>query len=161
MPRPVFYHEGGFPPANIDWNVLIPLLGPAAAAVARYDGTLSAIPNAELLLSPLTTQEAVLSSRIEGTQATFGEVLKFEAGEEPEQESRRLDIQEILNYRTALQVAEQELRTRPFNLNLLLELHGVLLDSVRGRDKGRGRFRTIQNWIGRPGLPMDEATYIP
>ena len=119
------------------------------------------MPNAELLLSPLTTQEAVLSSRIEGTQATFGEVLKFEAGEEPAEESRRLDIQEILNYRSSLQVAEQELRTRPFNLNLLLELHGVLLDSVRGRDKGRGRFRTIQNWIGRPGSRIEEATYIP
>jgi len=46
MPGPVLYHEGGFPPTNIDWNALIPLLGPAAAAVARYDGTLSAIPNA-------------------------------------------------------------------------------------------------------------------
>jgi Fic family protein len=119
------------------------------------------MPNAELLLSPLTTQEAVLSSKIEGTQATFGEVLQFEGGEEPEQESLRLDIQEILNYRTALKAAEVELRKRPFNLNLLLHLHRILLDSVRGRDKGRGRFREIQNWIGRPGSPIQEASYIP
>src|SRR6202795_4457029 len=122
MPAPVHYHAGHFPPRELDWSAFIPLIGPANAAVARYDGTLSAIPNAAVLLSPLTTQEAVLSSRIEGTQATMGEVLKFEAGEEPEQESRRLDIQEILNYRTALHVAEQELRSRPFNLNLLLNL---------------------------------------
>ena len=148
-------------PLHLDWESLIPSIGAANRALANFDGALYGMPNAELLLSPLTTQEAVLSSRIEGTQATFGEVLKFEAGEEPEQESRRLDIQEILNYRTALHVAEQELQSRPFNLNLLLKLHNALLDSVRGRDKGRGRFRTIQNWIGRPGSPIHQAAYIP
>jgi len=119
------------------------------------------VPNAEVLLSPLTTQEAVLSSRIEGTQATLGEVLKFEAGEEPEHPSRRLDIHEIINYRQALKTAEEKLKTKPFNLNLLLELHSILLDSVRGRDKGRGQFRTIQNWIGAPGSTIDTAAYVP
>src|SRR5882724_8851490 len=97
-------------PVQLDWESLIPYIGSANRALASFDGVLYGMPNAELLLSPLTTQEAVLSSRIEGTQATFGEELKFEAGEEPEQESRRLDIQEILNYRTSLQVAEHELR---------------------------------------------------
>ena len=86
-----------------------------------------------MLLSPLTTQEAGLSSRIEGTQATSGEVLKFEAGEEIREQSRREDIYEIMNYRCALRVAEEELKRRPFNLNLLLRLHEVLLDSVRGK----------------------------
>ncbi|MEN6440967.1 MAG: Fic/DOC family N-terminal domain-containing protein [Syntrophobacter sp.] len=75
------YHYGRFPPrdSGIDWMTLIPLIGPANAALARYDGTLSAIPNANVLLSPLSTQEAVLPSRIEGTQATMGEALEFEA----------------------------------------------------------------------------------
>lgn len=114
-----------------------------------------------MLLSPLTTREAVLSSRIEGTQATFGEVLKSEAGEEPKQEAKRLDIQEIENYRKALRVAEKELKTRPFNLNLLLKLHSILLDSVRGRDKGRGRFRTVQNYIATAGDPIEQAAFIP
>jgi Uncharacterized conserved protein len=148
-------------PFPLDWEALVPFIGAANRALATFDGVLYGMPNAELLLSPLTTQEAVLSSRIEGTQATFGEVLKFEAGEEPAEESRRLDIQEILNYRNSLQVAERELHIRPFNLNLLLELHSVLLDSVRGRDKGRGRFRNIQNWIGRAGSRIEEATYVP
>src|ERR1700722_18231116 len=148
-------------PIQLHWESLIPSIAPPNRALASFNGALYGMPNAELLLSPLTTQEAVLSSKIEGTLATFGEVLKFEAGEEPKQEERRLDIQEILNYRTALQVAEQELRGRPFNLNLLLSLHGVLLDSVRGRNKARGRFRTVQNWIGRPGSSIREATYIP
>ena len=71
----------------------------------------------------------------------MGEVLEFEAGAQPQQTERKEDIHEILNYRRALFTAEKMLRTRPFNLNLLLELHAVLLDSVRGRDKGRGSFR--------------------
>jgi Fic family protein len=105
-------------------------------------------PNPDTLLSPLTTQEAVLSSRIEGTQATFGEVLKFEAGEEPKEESKRVDIQEIINYRRALMAAIQELKTRPFNLNLLLKLHSILLDSVRGRNKARGQLERHKTGLG-------------
>ena len=105
---------------RIDWERLIPFIGPANRAIANFDGVLYGLRNPEVLLSPLTTQEAVLSSRIEGTQATLGEVLKFEAGEGPQEESRVLDIQEILNYREALYRAENELKSRPFNLNLLL-----------------------------------------
>ena len=80
MAKPVSYHTDKFPPKQLDWSRIIPLIGPASAALARYDGLLSAIPNADVLLSPLTTQEAVLLSRIEGTQATMGEVLEYEAG---------------------------------------------------------------------------------
>jgi Fic family protein len=75
----VTYHEGQFPPVDLDWAKLLPLIGPANAAIARYDGVLHGVPNPDVLLSPLTAQEAVLSSRIEGTQATLGEVLEFEA----------------------------------------------------------------------------------
>jgi Fic family protein len=117
--------------------------------------------NPHLLLSPLTTQEAVLSSRIEGTQATLGDVLKFEAGETPKREDRELDIQEILNYRRALREAQRELVNKPFGLNLLRRLHAILLDSVRGREKQRGKFRTTQNWIGPPGTPIEQAYFVP
>lgn len=149
------------PIKDIDWEGLIPVLGKANRALAKYDGALYGLPNPEVLLSPLTTQEAVLSSRIEGTQATLGEVLKFDAGEEPQQESKRLDIQEIVNYRRALRVAEAELQSRPFNLNLLLHLHDLLLDSVRGRNKARGQFRKHQNWIGAPGSTVESADFVP
>lgn len=149
------------PLTEIEWEPLIPLIGRANRHLAEYNGVLYALPNPEVLLSPLTTQEAVLSSKIEGTQATLGEVLKFEAGEQPELEYRRLDIQEILNYRQALQEAEEELQGRPFNLNLLLRLHNTLLDSVRGRGKARGCFRTEQNWIGTAGCSMHEAQFVP
>lgn len=149
------------PLVEINWVGLLPLIGQANRYLAEYNGVLYTFTNPELLLSPLTTQEAVLSSKIEGTQATLGEVLKFEAGEEPQLESKREDIQEIMNYRSALRQAEKELQFRPFNLNLLLKLHSTLLDSVRGRNKARGFFRREQNWIGALGTPMEEAQFIP
>src|SRR5713101_5769837 len=107
------------PIKKVEWEPLIPLIGRANRSIAQYEGVLYGVPNPEVLLSPLTTQEAVLSSKIEGTQATLGEVLKFQAGEEIAGESKRQDIQEIINYRQALRAAEKGLKKRPFNLNLL------------------------------------------
>jgi Fic family protein len=149
------------PILEVKWEPLIPFIGRANRSLAQFDGVLYGLPNPEILLAPMATQEAVLSSRIEGTQATFGEVLRFDAGEEPTSESKRLDIQEIRNYRRALQFAEGSLSRRPFNLNLLLELHSMLLDSVRGRNKARGEFRRTQNWIGPPGCAVEQADFVP
>jgi Fic family protein len=148
------------PMKGLDWGRLIPEIGAANRAIAHYDGVLRAIPNPEILLSPLATQEAVLSSRIEGTRATLAEVLEFEAGKAAEEEKRR-DIEEIVNYRRALRSAEAALDRRPFNLNLLRQLHGILLEGVRGRDKGRGRFRTVQNYIAAPGASIEQAEFLP
>jgi Fic family protein len=147
--------------AALDWEPLVPQIGRANRALAYYDGVLYGLANPGVMLAPLTTQEAVLSAKIEGTQATLGEVFKFEAGEAPKEESRRLDIQEIINYRRAMRLAEEELKTRPFSLNLLKSLHAALLEDVRGRDKERGRFRTVQNWIGTPGSPIESAQFVP
>ena len=159
---PVHYQQGGFPPEDRpDWLKLIPLLGPAAAAVARYDGVLAAIPNPDVLLSPLTTQEAVLSSKIEGTRATIGEVLEFEAGQKVDSPELRNDIEEILNYRVAMRGAAKMLQDVPLSMRVVLEAHRVLLDGVRGRNKGPGELRRIPNWIGRPGSTMENATYVP
>ena len=155
------YSPKKLPLKNLAWERLIPEIGAANRAIAHYDGVLRAIPNPEILLSPLTTQEAVLSSRIEGTRATLGEVLKFEAGEPVPEEEKRRDIEEIVNYRRALRAAEAGLERRPFNLNLLRQLHGILLEGVRGRDKGRGGFRTVQNYIAPPGASMEQAEFIP
>jgi Fic family protein len=115
MNQSVHYHYKKFPPSDIDWSRLVPLIGPANAALARYDGTLSVIPNAAVLLSPLTTQEAVLSSRIEGTQATIGEVLEYEAEGDSRNisEERKADINEILNYRSAMRHAIELLKELP------------------------------------------------
>ena len=149
------------PIRDIEWEPLIPLIGRANRSLALYDGILYGVPNPEVLLSPLTTREAVLSSRIEGTQATLSEVLKSEAGEEPEHETRRQDIVEIVNYRRALVHGEKALAGKPFNLNLLLELHSILLESAHGRNMGRGRFRNVQNWIGEFNSPIERAEFVP
>jgi len=159
---PVQYKEGLFPPKNLDWNVLIPLIGPANAAVARYEGTLNGIPNAHVLLSPLFTQEAVLSSKIEGTQATMGEVLEFEASEDTAiDEDKRKDIHEILNYRRAMNFAVHRMKELPLSQRLLKETHKVLMQGVRGKNKAPGEYRKIPNWIGPKGCTLEQAKFVP
>lgn len=157
----VRYHEDRFPPTQLDWSRLIPLLGPAAAAVARYDGMLAAVPNPGVLLAPLTTQEAVLSSRIEGTQATMGEVLEFEAGQDPASPERREDIREVLNYRAAMREAERLLATLPLSQRVIWKAHEVLLAGVRGENKAPGEYRRVPNWIGPPGCTVETARFVP
>ncbi len=145
---------------SLQWDKFIQLIGEASSELGRYDGILQGIVNPLLLLAPLTTQEAVLSSRIEGTEATLGEVLEYEALPKANG-AKKEDIQEVINYRQALLYAEDYLRTKPIGLNLIKEIHHRLLDSVRGRDKARGEFRKIQNFIGKHGAPIEQAIYVP
>ena len=164
MPRkPVHYHEGGFPPKVINWEQLIPLIGPASAALARYDGTLAAVPNVGVMLSPLMTQEAVLSSRIEGTQATMAEVLEFEAGlvPDPAAADKTADIHEVLNYRKAMWRAVELLNDLPLCQRVMKEAHRILMEGVRGQGKAPGAYRKVPNWIGPAGCSMEEAKYVP
>ncbi|MBC7700459.1 MAG: Fic family protein [Massilia sp.] len=148
------------PVHDLDWRLLLPLVGQANAALARYDGLLAGIPNPAVMLSPLTTQEAVLSSKIEGTQATVDEVLEQEAGLLKEGEKYE-DIREISNYRLALYQARDYLKDYPIRLAFIRELHRTLMNSVRGQDKTPGEFRLDQNWIGKMGCTREEATFVP
>ena len=160
----ILYHLGQFPPADLDLAQLFPLVGPANAAVARYEGVLSGIPNPNVLLSPLTAQEAVLSSRIEGTQATLGEVLEFEAAGAPDDEStpKKADIREVLNYRAALHEAVRLMAEGlPLSQRLIKAAHRVLMDGVRGRNKDPGEYRRIPNWIGTEGCTIEQARFVP
>lgn len=160
---PIIYHEGSFPPPQLDWPRLLPLIGPANAAVARYEGVLHGIPNASVLLSPLSTQEAVLSSKIEGTQATFGEVLEFEAegSDVTDGTSRVADIHEVLNYRAALREAVTLMQTLPLSQQVINAAHAVLMQGVRGHNKSPGEYRRIPNWIGASGCTMEQARFVP
>lgn len=154
------YQPQALPVKDLDYHRLIALVGEANAALARYDGLLQAMINPEILLSPLTNQEAVLSSKIEGTQATLEEVLEHEAGRQYD-EDKTHDIQEVLNYRTALRLAKEYLQERPLRLGLVLQLHKILMNSVWGQNKTPGQFRQDQNWIGAPGCKMEEASFVP
>ncbi|MBL1262003.1 MAG: Fic family protein [Thiotrichaceae bacterium] len=154
------YIPNELPLQGLDYQALFNVVGNANAELARYDGLLQGIPNPEVMLSPLTTQEAVLSSKIEGTQATVDEVLEHEAGIIAQGEKEK-DIQGILNYRHALFQSREHLKDYPIRLGFICELHKILLDSVRGKDKTPGEFRKDQNWIGRAGCAIDEASFVP
>lgn len=158
---PVLYRQGGFPPQELGLERLLPLVGPANAELAHYDGILSAVPNADVLLTPLVTHEAVLSSRIEGTQATFAEVLEFEAAEETATEEKKAEIHEVLNYRAALRHAVAEMEALPLSQRLIKNAHKVLMRGVRGQNRAPGEYRRIPNWIGRPGCTLEEARFVP
>ena len=114
---------------------------------------LAAVPNADILITPLTTREAILSSRIEGTVATMGDVLGFEAGQAPDSPARRDDFQEVLNYRSALRRAEELLAKLPLSPRVIREAHAMLLRGARGEGKAPGEFRRIPTGSARPAAP--------
>ena len=148
------------PLERLNWDIFISHIGPANRAVAKLDAFLQSIPNGKILLSPLTTKEAVLSSKIEGTQATLEEVLKFDANPKEKTEKYE-DIQEIINYRQAMNMAVEELERLPLSERLIKEIHKVLLIGARGESKNPGNFRTGSVFIGKKGLGIEGATYIP
>lgn len=160
---PIPYHYDSFPPKELDWARLVPLIGPATLALGDFKGMLEAIPNTDVLLAPLRDQEAVLSSRIEGTQATLGEVLEYEAGASSKHQSPEKvdDINEVLNYRRSILHASSNLEELPLCGRLLKEAHAILMDGVRGKDKGAGLYKTVQNAIGSPGCTLENAKFLP
>jgi len=149
-------------PPKINYIPLVEEIGQAREALGELKGLLINVPNFDLLASPLLTKEAVLSSQIEGTQATLEDVLKYEAeGKFSQDDRKERDIREILNYRRAIHLALKELKKKPISENFIKKLHFVLLDSVRGSNKDRGNLRRVQVYIAPPGMPIEKAIYIP
>ncbi|MFN3327224.1 MAG: Fic family protein, partial [Bryobacteraceae bacterium] len=99
----------------------------------------------------------------EGTQATMGEVLEFEAGGDTPglSEDRRNDIREVLNYRAAMRMAEKMLAEVPLSQRVIRAAHEVLLAGVRGQGKAPGEYRRIPNWIGPAGCTIEQARFVP
>lgn len=147
------------PLEELDWTKFIRHIGDANRAVAKFDGLLQVIPNARVLLSPLSTKEAVLSSKIEGTQATLEEVLEFEANQE--KTKKYGDIQEIVNYRDAMDMAIGDLNKTPLSGEIIRKIHRILLRGARGEGKSPGNFRTGSVFIGKEGLGREGAKYVP
>ncbi len=149
-------------PPKIDYEPLIGHITKAHRAIASLDALLSTLPNPSLLGRTLQTKEAVLSSQIEGTQATLDEVFKYEAiNDKTGSERKKQDITEIINYRRALDLGIKNLETLPLSENLIKKIHAILLKSGRGANKAPGEFRKIQVYIGMPGADISEASYIP
>jgi Fic family protein len=149
------------PPANppLDLTAVADALRAAEDAVARLALAGSIVPDTEWFLYGFVRKEAVLSSQIEGTQATLRDVARFEATSEAD---RPDDVEEVCNYVAALNRARDLIANPtglPLSTRLLCETHKVLMTGVRGSDKLPGEIRRSQNWIGgsRPGT----ATYVP
>jgi Fic family protein len=147
-------------PPILTWtSKLVLVLSDADRAIGRLAGEGSRLPNPHLLIRPFIRREAVLSSRIEGTQATLGEILAAEAGASVERSPA--DLREVGNYVLALEHGIGRLQTLPLSLRLIQELHARLMEGVRGGQATPGEFRRSQNWIGPPGSVPTNATYVP
>lgn len=135
------------------------LLSAADLALGRLDGSTSILPNPNLFVAMYVRQEAVLSSQIEGTQASLTDVLEFEAGDHQREGVR--DASEVVNYIAALNFGLNRVDL-PLSLRLLREIHSKLMLGVRGEDRDPGEFRRIQNWIGGSGVRTPaEASFVP
>jgi Fic family protein len=147
-------------PPKLVWTPeLVRALSDSDRAIGRLAGEGGRLPNPHLLMRPFIRREAVLSSRIEGTQATLGELLAAEAGAVV---SRSLaDLLEVANYVVALEYGIKRLSNLPLSLRLVRELHERLMKGVRGNHATPGEFRRSQNWIGPPGCTLSNATYVP
>jgi Fic family protein len=133
------------------------LTSQAAMAVGGLRGAGSQLLNPHLLITPYIRREAVSSSRIEGTQSSLSDLFFFEAA--PRDVDRKTDVKEVANYVRAMEHGLRRLEDLPLSIRLVREIHGVLLEGVRGADKTPGGLRRSQNWIG--GGDLKEASYVP
>ena len=147
-------------PPELSWTPeILRALSEADRLIGRLAGEGGRLPNPQLLMRLFVRREAVLSSRIEGTQATLGELLAAEAGAVVERSPE--DLREVGNYVVALEYGLQRLKDLPLSLRLICELHEKLMRGVRGDTATPGEFRRSQNWIGTPGCTLMNATYVP
>lgn len=138
---------------------LLRALSEADVALGRLEGAASILPNPDLFVSMYVRQEAVLSSQIEGTQASLTDLLEFEGGARAAQGNS--DIAEVVNHVRAMNHGLHRLSELPLCLRLIREIHEQLLHGVRGQERQPGEFRRIQNWIGVSRVPVSDALFVP
>ena len=146
------------PPLHFD-DELHHLLSEADRALARLDGMTTVLPNADLFVAMYVKKEALLSSQIEGTQASLQGILQFEADMVPTDDIN--EVKEVINYIRAMDDGLARTSRELFSLEILQEIHRTLLKGTRGGKKELGKIRTVQNWIGPRGSNLYSATFIP
>lgn len=132
------------------------LINRAYLLLGRLDGMAITLPDIDLFVSMYVQKEAVISSQIEGTQASLVDVLQKDRKNE-----KIKDTEEIVNYIKATNYAFKRLNDLPLCMRLIKETHAVLLSNVRGEEKMPGEFRKSQNWIGHAGSTLQNASFIP
>jgi Fic family protein len=153
-------------PPQIEFDhTLVNTLSEADRALGELAGLGRTLPNPNLLIRPFMRREAVLSSRIEGTQADVADLYAYEAKQLAlplgPSAATDTDVREVFNYVRALEYGLERLSTLPVSLRLIREVHEILMKGVRGEFATPGEFRRTQNWIGRPGCTLEDATYVP
>ena len=147
----VFYHSDKFPPTALNYGILIQQIVKATDALARYDQMLKNMHNSEILLAPLRNQEAVISSRMEGTVSTMDEILQYEADYDDQTEdaaNARSEVIETILYQRALKGAQAGMESgQPLSQYLIRAAHERLLSFGRGATKSPGKFKTEQNYL--------------
>ncbi|MDR3391016.1 MAG: Fic/DOC family N-terminal domain-containing protein [Sulfuriferula sp.] len=147
----VKYHYNKFPPINLDYGKLVGQLVKATDAIARYDQMLKSMHNSEILLAPLRNQEAVISSRMEGTVSTMDEILQYEADYDEDVASAadiRSEVIETILYQRALKNAQKAIESgQPLSQFLLKAAHQQLLSWGRGASKSPGQYKIEQNYL--------------
>jgi Fic family protein len=154
IPRPL-------PPADPPLDLTLArssLLSAATLALGRLDAAAQLIPNPDLFVGMYVHREAVLSSQIEGTQASLTDVLVFEVEGEVE---APVDVSEVVNYVGAMNYGLARLSELPLSLNLIRDIHRELMRGVRGQNRDPGEFRRTQNWIGPEGSALATAIFVP
>ena len=143
------------PPINLD-SETIDILVAANKSLALLDGLSSRIPNVNLFISMYVRKEALMSSQIEGTQATLEDIL-----DPMLDENANRNVSDVVNYVRATEYAINRLKELPLCNRLIREAHAVLMEGVRGQEMTPGEFRRSQNWIGGYGSTLRNARYIP
>jgi Fic family protein len=145
------YHYDKFPPSSLDYARFVEQLVKATDAVARYDQMLKNMHNSEILLAPLRNQEAVISSRMEGTVSTMDEILKYEADYDAETENVanvRSEVIETILYQRALKSTQRAMEAGyPLSQSLIKGIHQQLLSFGRGATKSPGKYKNEQNYL--------------
>ncbi|MDD5504671.1 MAG: Fic family protein [Candidatus Omnitrophica bacterium] len=151
-------------PPEIKYSAeLINLLAEANRHLGNLNGVGVLLPNPNLLIVPYMRREAVLSSKIEGTQTSLSDLFYFEIARREEQkaEVQKTDVLEVVNYVEAMDYGLERLKELPICLRLMREIHGILMKDVRGQHLTPGEFRRSQNWIGSAGCTLNDAAFVP
>jgi Fic family protein len=145
-------------PISINYtNTLIKKIEQSNNNLGKLSGLIKTLPNADLILKPYLKNEAVLSSKIEGTRSSLSDVLRADLINKNPTE----DLKEVLNYINALNEGLEKIKSEKISLELILRLNKILLLDVRGFSKDSGKLRIVQNWIGYSNSDLETSIYNP